>query len=243
MRMIGAIAALLLTAQAAPVPERPAFEAELKFSAAGEVFRAIETHYPDEYRVLIDQVWRDSAAHPGDPAARTATGRRLLGAFYKRRLQSLAFAPAPLLNAINARQLALIRRLAKADAALCAEFAGSLFIGRFDLPPAYQEEAAALAAAIVEAAKAGESQPPDPKRKGLAEDDAFAWYAQLLEVEPSGEIQAAIAAADGSQPTGTPEMQCRIGAAIYASIDKLAPDQAADVSAYFLVQTLGEAGS
>jgi hypothetical protein len=244
--MIELVAALLLSGSAGELPrmgpDRPAFETELKFSAGGEVFRAIEARYPDDYRMLIDQIYRDAAAHPGDRAALAASGKRLLGAFYRRRAQGLANAPAPLLNAINARQLALIRRIAREDEKLCADFASSLFIGRFDLPASYQQEASALAAAIVEAAKAGETAPPDPRRKGLADDAASAWYAQLLRDEPSGGIRTAIAA-DGGEPTGTPEMQCRVGAAIYASIDKLAPEQAADVAAFFLAQTLTDAGA
>jgi hypothetical protein len=242
--MIELVAALLLAGaapepgDAAPVPDRTAFEAELKFSAGGEVLRAIEAYYPSEYGPLIDQIYRAAAA-PGGRSAPAVSGKRLFLAFYKRHMAALAKAPAPLLNAINARALALSRRLAKDDVPLCAEFASSLFIGRFDLPPSYQQEASALAAAIVEAAKAGEGQPANPLRDGLAEEDAFAWYSELLQVEPSGEIQAAIAGA--GEPGGTPEMQCRVGAAVYASIEKLTPEQAADVTAYFLVQTLTDA--
>jgi hypothetical protein len=222
---------------ASALPNRRAFEDELKFSAEGETLRAIERHYPAEYRALIDAIYADAASHPGDRAARTATERRLFDAFYKRRVPDLANAPAPLLAAINGRQLALARRLAGADPKLCADFASGLFVGRSDLPPAYQSEAAALLAAIVEAAKAGEGQPPDPRRQSLGVEDAAPFYEQLLRVEPSGQVQAAIAA-DSGEGGGTPEMQCRIGAAIYASIDKLQEEQAANVAAYFLTQTL-----
>lgn len=122
--MIALLASLLLAAgaadalqvsAAASLPDRSAFEAELKFSGEGEMLRAIERSYPTEYRALIDAIHADAAAHPGDRPARAATRRRLLDAFYKRRAAGLANAPAPLLNAINSRQLALIKRLARDD--------------------------------------------------------------------------------------------------------------------------------
>lgn len=244
--MILLLASLLMTAGAADAiqssilpsdADRAGFEDELKFSAEGEMLRAIERYYPAEYRVLIDGIYAAGARLPANAPARAATRKRMLGAFYKRRVAGLANAPAPLLNEINARQLALIRRLAREDPRLCAEFATTLFIGGSDLPSSYESEASVLLAAIVEAAKAGEAAPPDPRRKGLADEDAGPFYAQLLQIEPSGQIQAALAA-DAGDAGGTPEMQCRVGTAVIASIDKMLPEQAANVAAYFLTQTL-----
>lgn len=246
--MVKLVAALLLAGSMVGVsaqtgtapPDRPAFEAELQFSAAGELFRAIQANYPDEYRVLIDQYYDVAAARPADRPALAAAGKRLVDALYKRHARALSRAPAPLLVAINGRQLALIRRLARDDTGLCAQFAGTLFIGRLDLPSAYQQEAAALAASILEAAKAGDAAPPGAARTGLSEGDASAWYSRLLELDPSGEILSAAMAADDG--TGTPEIQCRVGAAVYASIEKLEPEQAANVAAFLLTQTLADAG-
>ena len=219
------------------LPPRGAFEDELKFSPEGETLRAIERYYPAEYRGLIDAIYGDALSHPQDQTARAAAGKRLLEGFYKRRLADLANAPAPLLNAINGRQLALARRLARDDEKLCADFASRLFVGRSDLPVTYQSESSALLAAIVEAAKAGEGQAPDPRRQSLSIEDAAAFYEQLLLVEPTGQVQAAIANESG-EPGGTAELQCRIGTAVYASIEKLPSDQAANVTAYFRIQAI-----
>ncbi len=244
--MIVLLASLLLAGASADsfqapstssLPDRAAFEDELRFSPEGEMFRAIERSYPDEYRGLIDAIYGDAASHPQDRAARAATKRRLLDAFYRRHAPQLANAPAPLLNDINSRQLALIRRLARDDSKLCAQFATTLFIGGTDLPSSYESEASALLAAIVEAAKAGEGSPPDPRRTSLADEDTGPFYALLLQIEPSGQIQEALAA-EGGEAGGTPEMQCRVGAAVYASIDRMLPEQGANVAAYFLTQTL-----
>jgi hypothetical protein len=218
---------------------RARFEAEIRTLPGAALFDAIERNYPDEYRALIDTMYRQSAAHPGDPELSKTLRTRSIIQFYKRRTGGLANAPAPALNRINARQLALIRALARDDVALCAEFATTAFIGKFDLPASYQPRASALGILMVEAAKLGESQAQDPNRKALAEEDGSRWYESLLRIEPSREVEAAIAGED-SEGIGTPEMQCRIGLALYAAIEKLAPEQAANVAAYFLAQTLAE---
>jgi hypothetical protein len=219
------------------LPERGAFEDELKFSAEGGMFRAIELHYPAEYRGLIDAIYAGIATNPQDQSARASTSKRLLDAFFKRRVRDLGNAPSPLLYAINTRQLALARRLARDDPTSCAEFTANLFVGRSDLPPAYAAEAASLLGAIVEAAKAGESAPPDPRRQSFADEDSGPFYDQLLQAGPPGQMHAALAAKAG-EPGGTPEMQCRVGVAIYASIEKLPIEHAGNAAAFFLTQAL-----
>jgi hypothetical protein len=232
----------VLSAQTAPdaAPAGPSLDYDAGQRAGGaEVFRAIQLHYPDDYRGLTQSLAREAAAKKGDGAALAALRSHLLAAFFRNRAKGLANAPAPLLNGINARHLLLIRLLAHDDAALCADFATSLFIGRYDLPAFYQERATSLSVSILEAAKAGEKLPPNPAREGLGGDDAASWYAQLLLVEPSSDIQAAIAA-DGDGLSGTPEMQCRVGAATFGAIEKLEPESAANVGAFFLAQILSE---
>src|SRR5688572_8310125 len=187
-----AAAGLILLSGAAESDQgRPEAAAPTSRSEAGqregeaELFDAIQRHYPEEYRALREALDRQNAAHPADGPAQAALRSRLLAAFYRRRADGLANAPAPLLNGINARQLTLIRMLASDDASLCAEFATTLFIGRFDLPAFYQGRATALAVSILEAAKVGEAMPPNLQRKGLGGGDAALWYEQLLLVEPS----------------------------------------------------------
>lgn len=217
-----------------------AYERELQGSVGGEVFRSMQNHYPDEYRALIENLMQADTGR--DPAMRAKQRNRAVVSFYRRRADGLANAPPELLEKINARQLELIRRLARQDARLCAEFATTALIGRFDLPASYQLQASALGALMIEAAKAGEARPHDPTRKGLGIDDAASWYAQLLQMESSREVQTTIAV-NGDDGNGTPEIQCRVGVAVHAAIAKLPPDQAANVAAFFLTQTLAELGT
>jgi hypothetical protein len=214
------------------------FEADIRALPGGELFRAIERHYPGEYAQLVAALHRDDGAH-GEAQRLGALKARMIE-FYGRRSEGLANAPGPFLQRINARQLALIRELARDDVALCAEFAATALIGRFDLPAAYQPRVSALGALMVEASRLGEVLPPDPARATLSDADAGRWYESLLQVGSPDDIPVAAGDAD---PAGPLEMQCRVGVALYAAIDKLAPEQAANVAAFFLTQTLAEAGA
>ena len=202
---------------------------------------AVQRHYPDDYRRIMDALTRHAAEHPDDSAGRATLARQMLRDFFRLRADGLANAPAPRVNEIVARHLLLLRLLAKDDVALCADLASNLLIGRFDLPAFYQDRATTLSVSIVEAAKEGEKLPRDPARSGLGPEDATRWYEELLRVEPSSDIQAAIAA-DSAGTSNSPEMQCRVGAAIYGAMENLAPEHAANIGAFFLAQTLTEVG-
>lgn len=214
------------------------FKAEPRGTPEQDVVRAIEHHYPGELRMLIEALQDEAAAHPGDSDSREKLQTRAIASFYKSKAAQIANAPAAMLNDINRRQLALIRLLAGDDPALCAEFATTAFVGRFDLPAWYQERASALGVLMIEASKAGEMRPADPERGRLTEGDAALWYEELLRTEP-GDSAPGPTEIVGGDTTGTPEMQCRVGVATYAAIDKIAPDQAANVAAFLLSQTLG----
>ncbi|HMJ93653.1 MAG TPA: hypothetical protein VK472_06105 [Allosphingosinicella sp.] len=234
---------LLALAVSAPAPESRAQPAAGDALRGGgrEVMNAVQRHYPADYARIMEALGRHAAEHPEDVAGRAALGRRLLLDFFKLRARGLANAPAPLVNDIVGRHLLLLRLLARDDTALCADLATNLLIGRFDLPAFYQDRATSLSVSIVEAAKEGEKLPRDPARAGLATDDSTRWYEELLRVEPSSDIQAAIAA-DSAAASGSPEMQCRVSAAIFGATERLSPEQAANVGAFFLAQTLAEPG-
>ncbi len=237
--MIGMIAAALMLT--AGVTEAPAGSGQsgdaLRTASAGPVLRAIETYYPNEYLRLVESLRGQSGA-----ADQNAQRARLLVEFFKRRGDELGNAPASTLKSINDRQLALIRRLARDDAGLCAEFASTFFIGRPVVPSAYEQQAAELGALLVEAAKQGGAQPRDPVRTTIDEGDAATWYEQLLQVEPENHIQVA-KAREIDDSNGLSEMQCRVGVAVYAAIDKLPPDRAANIGSFLLKQTLADLGA
>ena len=227
--MIAVIAAasVALVLTAAPVVE-PALEpystADIRSERAGEMVRAVALHYPDDYRALAE-------------AAVTDRGR-LIADFFKRRAPGLRNAPPELMIRLNAMQLELIRRLARDDVALCAEFATTAFAGRLDLPDAYQRDASALGALIVEGSKLGEAR--GGEGQALAKNDAFNWYSQLLREEPSTEFN--VAAGRAGERGDVDELECRVGLASLGALARLPPDQAANVGASLLADILADPG-
>ena len=231
---------LLGMAAEAPVtaaPPQSAVSADSAVGHAGELLPAIELHYPDEYRRLIDALGRDPAG--GDAAAENERVR-LMADFFQGRAAGLRNAPPDLLVRLNAMQLALIRRLAREDVGLCADFATTAFVGRLDLPDAYQRDASSLGALIIEAAKLGEGRAGEEQGGALAENDAFIWYSQLLREEPSTEFNVAATRA-GAEAEGD-ELECRVGLASLGALARLPPEQAANVGASLLAQILAEPG-
>lgn len=221
---------MALALAAAPADSPPAGAAETPSGPGGEQLRAIALHYPEEHRRLLEE-W-DRAA--GDEAAAVEARTRLLAAFYGRHAPGLRNAPAEILLRLNAMQLALIRRLAREDVGLCADFAAGAFAGRLDLPAAYQADASALGALIVEAARLGETRPRDGESEALTEGDAFIWYSQLLREEPSTELDIA----DARPGEESRELECRVGLASLNAVSKLPADQAASVGGSLLSQIL-----
>ena len=159
---------------------------------------------------------------------------RLVAEFYRRHAPGLLNAPPEILLRLNAMQLALIRRLAREDVGLCADFSANALAGRLDLPAAYQADASALGAVIVEASRLGETRPREGETVALTEGDAFIWYSQLLREEPSTELEIA----DARPGEESSELECRVGLASLNAVSKLPADQAASVGGSLLSQIL-----
>ena len=237
-----AIALLIALAASAAIPESRAQPSASDVLRGGrELMNAVQSNYPEEHARIMEALRRHTAEHPDDVAGRSSLARQMLLDFFRQRSDGLANAPPSLVNEIVARHRLLLRLLAKDDVPLCADLANNFLIGRFDLPAFYQDRATSLSTLIVEAAKEGEKMPRDPARSGLGSEDATRWYEELLRVEPASDIQAAIAA-DSAGASNSPDMQCRVGAAIYGAMENLPPENAANVGAYFLAQALAEAG-
>lgn len=229
---------LLVSAAYAP-GDAPAVQAVETGAPAAEVVTAIQRHFPEEYAALLDETRRSASASPGDLNAARAARARWMSQFLKRHLDGLTNAPAPLLYAINRRQLWLTRALARADVALCAEFASTGFLGRVDLPAGYQRDASEILVLMIEAAKQGAALPRDARRQSMSDDDVAALYASLLEVGDSTQVRAARPDQDAER-TEAQEMNCRVALAAYTAIDKMPAEQAANVAAFFLRQSFSD---
>ena len=231
--MIGFVAAGLLAFQAGDA----AASTSLQSGPGREIFRAIELHFPDDYRALQAAFVGQEA---GDPVKADARRTRLLADFYRRKAPSLHKAPVGIMARVNERQLALMRSLARTDVKLCADFATTALAGRVDLPAAQQAQLSSLGALIVEAAKLGETSPRERLSGSLAEDDAFQWYSQLLQQEASTEFK--LARGPASEESSAAELECRVGLATFGAIAKLPPEQGANIGASFLAAALSDRG-
>lgn len=231
--MIGFIVAGLLAFQPADAPA----SVPLQSGPGREIFRAIELHFPDDYRGLQTAFNGREVGGSEEADARMA---RLLADFYRLKAPSLHRAPIGIMARVNEQQLALMRSLARTDVRLCAEFATSALAGRLDLQASHQAQLSSLGALIVEAAKLGETSPRERLSGSLAEDDAFQWYSKLLQQEPSTDFKVATGAA--GEDSSAAELDCRVGLATLGAIAKLPQEQAANVGASFLAAALSDPG-
>jgi hypothetical protein len=202
-------------------------------SEGAQLMLAVKANYPAEYPLLLEEILRRIKASDGSFAASHLIGAQVMRAFMKRHSPELINAPPEMLKRINARQLELIRGLARDHVALCAEYATTGFTGRTPLPQPYLSQAGALSVMFIEASKAGAGRPSETGRGTLAVQDAQAWVDAVRRIGTSQDVLDALGHA-GDSPPPPQDVSCRIGVAVYAAIDALPVEQAGRIAAYFL---------
>ena len=213
-------------------------EKGLKSSPAAPAMAAVKRYYPEEYRLMLEEMLARIKASDGSFAAAHLIGAESMRAFMLRRVPELVNAPPALLNRINRGQLELMRSLAGNQVGLCAEYATTGFTGKTPLPAPYLAQTGALSVLMIEASRAGADRPREAGRGTLNNEDAVAWYQAVHRV---GTAKDVIDAFEANGPP-SPDMSCRMGIAVYAAIDALPSEQAARLSAYFFKTAMsGEA--
>lgn len=246
----GFVIALALAASVAAQPAPPAqpagraalarmtvadLEKGIMSSPGATAIAAVKRYYPDQYRLLLEEMLAKVKASDGSVAAAHLIGAQAMRAFMLRRGPELINAPAALLNRINSRQLELMRGMGRDQVALCAEYATTGFTGNRPLPEPYLSQAGALSVLFIEASRAGADRPREAGRGTLSNEDAVAWYQAVQRVGTAQDVLDAMAGAGTDSATPAPQdVNCRMGIAVYAAIDALPPEQAARVAAYFL---------
>ncbi|MBA3678268.1 MAG: hypothetical protein H0W74_12845 [Sphingosinicella sp.] len=232
--------------QAQPVPAAPAsmnakelqlFENGLLAAPTGPLFAALKQLYPREYGTLLDEMGALTLARLGDPAKLRAIGPDAMAKVFQRKTPDVINAPPLMLAKINQGQLDLIRALKAGHPRECAQFVMTGFDAQTVLPPTLHAKAVGVSVATLEAAKAGRELPRDPSRGSLNEQARRAWLAKMKEVAPSARI-GQIIMDDAAQQSATAEEKCQVGEAIYTAIEKLPPEQAANIGAFMLAQSL-----
>ncbi len=247
----GVLLALALSAGAALAAEPPAasgratvaamtiadLEQGMSQSDGAQLMAAIKANYPAEYPLLLEEILRRLKASDGSFAAAHLIGAQVMRAFVQRHSPDLVNAPPESLKRINARQLELIRGLARDQLALCAEYATTGFTGRTPLPQPHLSRAGALSVMLIEASRAGSVRPREPGRGTLSGEDARAWVDSVRRIGTAQDVLDAMGQASSGLPSSD-DVRCRLGVAVYAAIDALPTEQAARVAAYFLEQGL-----
>jgi hypothetical protein len=195
-----------------------------------QTFEALRTHYPTQYRAMIDRVVTLIRTNP-DPAAARAGGFALMRQFMASKVDSLSAAPEADLAALAAAYSGLADSLAASDVALCAQWSMVGF-GPGTLPPADAlQRLDSLNAAQIRAMRRGETSGAAPRGPIEAADmQAIAARMQAIDSE------AADLMGRGGLASATPAQQCRGGQALYRAIAQLEPSRSARVTAHLLRQ-------
>lgn len=222
MRLLAA--ASILLAAAAPAAAQPT-------SGPPEpVLEALRRDFPLDHRALAESL----AGKP--PAEARALAYAGIDRFLRGRRAAILAAPGPMLVAIESRQGAMLRALAKQDAGLCARVGDRGF---------FSAEASAGAApaglddygvALVEAAKSGAGR--TAALPAATREDFIAWLAAVEKIEPGVPVRAMLADRE-LRARSSPDHLCRGAAAMHEAVAALPPAAAERVARTLLSSVVG----
>jgi hypothetical protein len=213
------LAVLLLLAIAAPAAAQP----------PDATMEALRRDFPLDHQAL-------AASLAGKPPAEA---RRLAYAgidrFLRSRRAAILAAPGPALVAIEARQGAMLRALAKQDLGLCASVGDRGFFSTEAVAGAAPAELDEYGIALVEAAKAGAGRAAQP---GATKEDFLAWLAAIEKIEPGVPVRAMLADRE-LRARSSPDQLCRGAAALHEAVAALPPEAGERIARTMLSSVVG----
>ncbi len=221
MRLLAALLILLIAAPAA---------AQLP---SGTI-EAMRRDFPLDHQALAATL----AGKTPDEARRLAYAG--IERFLRSRRAAILAAPRPSLIALEARQGALLRALAKRDVQLCASVGDRGFFSSQALagaaPPGLDEYGIAL----VEAAKAGSTSAAAAASAVMEREDFLAWMAAVEKIEPQVPVRTMLL--DRSvRLASSPDHLCRGAAAMHEAVASLPPERAERLSRTLVGFVIGSA--
>lgn len=222
MRLLAAVS-ILLAAVAPAAAQPPSGPPE-------PVLEALRRDFPLDHRALAANL----AGKPPSEARRLAYAG--IDRFLRGRRAAILAAPGAVLVAIESRQGAMLRALAKQDLGLCAGVGDRGF---------FSAEASAGAApagldeygiALVEAAKAGAGR--TPAQPAATREDFLAWLAAVEKIEPGVPVRAMLADRE-LRARSSPDHLCRGAAAMHEAVAALPPATAERVARTLLSSVVG----
>lgn len=224
MRILAAL--LILAAALAPAAAQP--------PAAGPALtlEAMRRDFPLDHQALAASL----AGKAPDEARRLAFAG--IDRFLRSRRSAILAAPGPLLVAIEARQGAMLRALAKQDVRLCAVIGDRGFFSSeaaAGMPPPGLD---AYGAALIEAAKAGTGT---ARSSPLATAEDFqAWLATVRKIEPGVPVWEMLTDRE-LRAKASPDHLCRGAAAMHEAVAALPAGGGERVARTLLSSVIGSA--
>lgn len=213
-------------------PDRVAQELETN-AGTRELYSAMKTHYPDDYRAFVQRL--SEASRGSDRQAMEREAYAFSRRFMSERFDDLARAPSAQLHDIAREYARLVHVLQQSDVPLCAQFVTTGFT------PGARPSAEATAivnrigAMQLVAARAGHSQPRDP-RGAVTEPQALEFGRAL---QSRSAAAANLLGDERALRTAAPADQCAVGIAIYDTIGALPADLAASLIVEILRESFG----
>jgi hypothetical protein len=227
------LSALLLAAAppsggtVSPTSIRTQFESD---PTMGEMFRALRDDYPDEYERLVSLTVEGTEEKRSDAEMKQRGFDEMRG-FMRTKLPMIERAPAADLRALGLAYAALMHTLQRDDTGLCARFAIKGFQATDTISPDAMKAMVHVNALQVHAMRHVEASPA-AERGPLAQRDAAAFMAAVVKestaVAPLLRDQAKLNAASDQD-------KCALGVAIYDAVASLPEAQAANLTAYLIV--------
>jgi hypothetical protein len=158
--------------------------------------------------------------------------------FLRSRKSAILAAPGPLLIAIEARQAAMLRALAKQDVRLCAAVGDRGFFSSGAAAATPPPGVDAYGAALVEAAKSGAGT-ARPAPLATAEDFR-AWLAAVRKIEPDVPVWEMLADRE-LRARASPDHLCRGAAAMHEAVAELPAGGGERIARTLLSSVIGSA--
>lgn len=226
MRMLALL--LFLGASLAPAA------AQAQAAVPGPILDAMRREFPIDHQALAATL----AGKPPEEARRLAYAG--IERFLLSRRDWILAAPGPRLVAIEARQGAMLRALAKQDVRLCATVGDRGFFSSEALAGAAPPGLDDYGAALIEAAKAGAASARSAPAAATRED-YLAWLAAVEKIEPGVPVRAMLG--DRALRTASsPDYLCRGAAAMHEAAASLPGRRGERVSRTLLGSVIGSAG-
>lgn len=222
MRFLAAL--LILVAAPAPAGAQP------PSAAPGLTLEAMRRDFPLDHRAIDSTL----AGKAPDEARRLAYAG--IDRFLRSRRSAILAAPGSLLVAIEARQGAMLRALAKQDVRLCAVIGDRGFFSSeaaAAMPPPGLD---AYGAALIEAAKAGTGT---ARSAPLATAEDFqAWLAAVRKIEPDVPVWEMLTDRE-LRAKASPDHLCRGAAAMHEAVGDLPAQGSERVARTLLSSVIG----